>query len=339
MARGPQRPRRSNVAILVIAALVLVGGAAIVGSLALAGVITLPFTSKTALAANSSSGKSNDHNGQIPIPIGARSMQAFNRVEREDLFDTQTKTVKISWVEPATAKKMGFITQYPEVIGRVLNHDKEAGYAFTEADFYPKGAQPTPANAVEANMRGLYVDPSKIEGLGALKRDDHFDLIAVKPAGAAVDHTTTYGDRSIAQSEADRRVWNTTSRALVQNGKVILALPPSQAGKPKAGDQMYIQISPNEFVGLQDALALGARISCATRPAIAAASTKPMPDPSAPVPTDSIEVLSGAKSRRYEIPSAKPDEDGATGDGDKSDSKPTPPNDPPKKNGAQAREK
>jgi hypothetical protein len=337
MARGTTRPRRPNTTVLLIALLAVVGGIAIVASLAAAGVVTLPFMQKSTLAAD----KSSDHKGQIPIPIAARSVAVFNALQREDLFDPQTRTVKISWVEPETAKKMGFITQYPELLGRVLNHDKSPGYAFTEADFYPKGAQPTPANAVEPNMRGLYVDPNKIDGLAALKRGDHFDLMAVKPgvSGASDHANTSYGSASIARSESDKRVWNTSSRALVQAGKVIMALPAASAGKPKAGDQMYIQVSPDEFVDLQDALTLGARISCATRPAIAAGATKPLPDPSAPVPTDSIEVLSGSKSRRFEIPSAKPAEDTTSGDAEPSGTRPGGGSDPdPKKKGALARE-
>jgi len=259
----------------------------------------------------------------------------FGAIQREDLFDPQTKTIKLSWVEPETAAKQGFITKYPELLGRVLNHDKSPGYAFTESDFYPKGSSPTPANAVESNMRGLYVEPSKIDGLASLKRGDHFDLIAVKPSASSGDHSnTTYGNSAIARSESDHRAWNTTSRALVQNGKVIMALPAAEAGKPKPGAQMYIQVSPDEFVGLQDALALGAHISCATRPALAAETTKPMPDAGAPVPSDTIEVLSGTKSRSYEIPAAKPAEESSNGD-----SEPAKPTDPePKKKGAQARE-
>jgi hypothetical protein len=184
-------------------------------------------------------------------------------------------------------------------------------------------------------MRGLYVDPSKIDGLAALKRADHFDLIAVKPSASTGDHSnTTYGNSSIARSESDHRAWNTTSRALVQNGKVIMALPAAEAGKPKPGAQMYIQVSATEFVDLQDALALGAHISCATRPAIAAETTKPMPDPNAPVPTDTIEVLSGTKSRSYEIPAAKPEE---STNGDEP-VKPVPEPEP-KKKGAQTRER
>jgi hypothetical protein len=116
-----------------IALLAVVGGIAIVASLAAAGVVTLPFMQKSALAGD----KSSDHKGQIPIPIAARSVAVFNALQPGDLFDPQTHTVKISWVEPEMAKKMGFITQYPELLGRVLNHDKSPGYAFTEADFYP----------------------------------------------------------------------------------------------------------------------------------------------------------------------------------------------------------
>jgi hypothetical protein len=340
MARGTNpRPRKSNTKVLLIALVAVIGGIAIIASLVATGVLKLPFMEKPALAAESN--KSSDHKGQIPIPIAARSIQVFSAVQREDLFDSQTRSVKISWVDPEAAKKQGFITQYPEVIGRVLNHDKAVGYAFTEADFYPKGAQPTPANAVERNMRGLYVDASRIDGLAALKRDDHFDLIAVKqtPGGQSAGTSTSYGNASIARSESDRRAWNTTSRALVQNGKVIMALPAASAGKAKAGDQMYIQISPDEFVGLQDALALGAHISCATRPAIGTEATKPLPDPGAPVPTDTIEVLSGSKSRNYQIPASKPSEDASNTDGDSNGAKPNSTNDPePKKKSAPTRE-
>jgi hypothetical protein len=295
MARGNIRTRRSTSKTLLTVGLILVAGVALVTTLVLVDAIRLPFFQKTALASGE---KSKDHGTDIPVPVCARAVPVFSAVQPQDLADPQTKSIKYVWLDPKKAKEAGFFTQYGEIVGRVLNHDKNPGYAFTEADFYPKGAQPTPANAVEEGKRGMYIDPANIPGLRELKRGDSFDLMSVKPGAKGAN-----GQDS-----------GPIATSLVSGGKVIMALPAAEKGKPKSGEQMYIQVSAQEFVDLGAALATGAKVSCASRPGIAAAAPKALPIPPPTVAPDTIEILSGKSgSRRQQVPSGSPSEEEGSG--------------------------
>jgi hypothetical protein len=322
MAQTNPRARRPKSSRLLAAGLIVVAVVALLTTLVLVGAVNLPFLKKEALAGGSN-GK--DHGTDIPIPICARPIQVFNVVQPQDLNDPQTGTIKVVWVDPAKAKQAGFFTQYAEVVGRVLKHDKSPGYAFTEADFYPKGALPTPANAVEQGKLGMYVDPAKISGLGDLKRGDVFDLLGVK---------TGVKDSS-GQSKG------TQARSVVSGGKVIMALRVPENGRMHAGDQMYIQVSPQEVVDLQAALAAGDHISCATRPGIAGVQTGPLPIPPPTLRPDTIEILSGKGNvRREEVPSSPEDTQNADSMPPADSNAPVHPGEPqPKKKNPQQGEK
>jgi hypothetical protein len=124
---------------------------------------------------------------------------------------------------------------------------------------------------------------------------------------------------------------------LVTGGKVIMALPPATPGhQGKTGDQMYVQVTPQEAVDLEAALATGAHISCATRPAIAGVQTGPLPIPSPDPTPDVIEILSGKSSRRETLPSSTTTaEDSSSNDAKPSGNKPAQPAEPePKKQGS-----
>lgn len=314
MARGNTRTRRSSTRLLLTVGIILVAGVALVTTLVLVDAIRLPFLQKTAIAGGE---KTKSHGKDIPVPVCARPIPIFTAVQPQDLADPQTKTIKFSWVDPDKAKEKGFFTQYSDIVGRVLRKDKNPGFAFTEADFYPKGALPTPANAVEQGKLGMYVDPAKIPGLGDLKQGDTFDLMGVQTG----------------IKDANGQKNGTVASSLVTGGKVILALRMQANGRPKPGEQMFIQVTPQEHVDLQSALAAGARISCAARPGIAGVETGPLPIKTPEPAPDTIEILSGKSgSRMQQVPSGT--EASSDADAGQGATQPGPPADAvPKKKG------
>jgi hypothetical protein len=198
------------------------------------------------------------------------------------------------------------------IVGRVMARDKTPGYAFTEADFLPKGTRASPTAGIEAGMRGMYVAADQIEGLKVLKRGDRFDLLAVKP-GSGKDrsggrHDSTFVTPQVQAAQAEQ-VWEAPSRVLVQNGKVIVPLQHTDAAQARSKDteQIFISIAESEVEQLTEALATGARITCLSRSALPGADATSLPEPAPPEPTQFIQVISGSKSSVTVVPAAERD--------------------------------
>jgi hypothetical protein len=77
------------------------------------------------------------------------------------------------------------ITNIADVIGRVLDHDKEPGYVFTEADFLPPGTREGITAGIPAGKRAVRISADKVDGLYGLHAGDRFDLLATMPIEAS----------------------------------------------------------------------------------------------------------------------------------------------------------
>ena len=78
--------------------------------------------------------------GLIPVPTPAKLISAYTRVRRDHLWDAANTRFTVVYLPPrAVTPEM--ITNIADIIGRVLDHDKEPGYVFTQEDFLPKGTR------------------------------------------------------------------------------------------------------------------------------------------------------------------------------------------------------
>ncbi len=316
MAHPKTRGRQSSKNALLVIGLLLVGGVAAIGTVLMIGDVKLPFFNRTVEAKER---KSEDLTGKVAVPLLARTIPAYTAVTLDDLYDAATKQLKATHLDPKKAEEKAFLTKIDEIVGRVMARDKEPGYAFKESDFLPKGTRPGPTAGLEPNTRGMWVNVSKIAGLRGLKRNDRFDLMAVKYAANKGRSSEAGQNSTVAAAQADQAMWDASNRVLVQNGKIVVPFPlPGAAPSSRDKEEVFIQVTDVEADPLTDALAINAQITCFSRSSRPGGDESPLPVPPPPVPVESIEVISGGKSSVHVVPprTPSPDESSALDDGE-----------------------
>src|SRR5438105_4320483 len=69
--------------------------------------------------------------GMIAVPIAARTIHAYAKITQADLLDPQTGDFAMLYFRPDRIDN-NVITHLADIWGRVLNHEKPAGFDFTE---------------------------------------------------------------------------------------------------------------------------------------------------------------------------------------------------------------
>src|SRR5689334_16322949 len=110
----------------------VVGGAGTVGTLQATGQIDLPFFRRP---------PANTHEGEIAVPISAADIPAYTMITRDHLLDGETGALKVLWMKKENVRAE-MLTDISKIIGRVVNHEKQPGYAFRATDFLPEGTRP-----------------------------------------------------------------------------------------------------------------------------------------------------------------------------------------------------
>lgn len=321
MAQQKRRARSTGMSVLLMLLLIIIGAIAAVGTVWFVGEGRL-FGRKeapTVAAKDPAPAKPKDERpGMISVPICARTIEAYTPVSNEDLIDPKEKDFATRKVSAEKARENGWLTDLTAIRGRVMSHDKSPGYAFTEADFMPKGTRPGPAAAIEPGTRGVWVEPKQVQGIDSLRRGDRFDLMAMVRLR---DQRGESGLSPQAQaSQADTKAWQSSKRVLVNNGKVIVPMPADALRRQNA--KIFVQVSEGEVNDLSDALAVSADIVCYLRSGQPGAAGSDLPEPARPAPTDTIEVIQGGKTTTVQLPGgtggdaqpqAAPDDGGGEG--------------------------
>jgi Flp pilus assembly protein CpaB len=170
-----------------------------------------------------------------------------------------------------------------DVIGRVLAHDKNPGYVFTEADFLPKGTREGVVAGIPAGKRAVRISADKVEGLYGLHSGDRFDLLATMPVDAArggaqaFDVAGVYGQQLAMEARLSNWQKQATVRVLVQSGVIVEAMatrgvPMFQSSLTEGGvtrvrpvQEAVIAINPEEVARLTEAMAVNATITAVPR--------------------------------------------------------------------------
>lgn len=210
--------------------------------------------------------------GMVRVPMSGRLIPAYTKLMREDLWNTETNYWNEQWVPESSVRAGGAIADRTKVLGRVLDHDKPAGYAFTEDDFLPPGTRPGVVAGVPPGKRSLTVEVGKVQGLHMLRPGDHFDLLAAQkledgrlPAGSRRIVSGAGGGAGETKQAAVRvlvrdgvvvtpprtRTENTTSQSLIGGT--------TTRGKPV--EEMVVAIEPGEMAPLAEAMAVGASLT------------------------------------------------------------------------------
>ena len=145
MRPATSRRAKSPLKTIVLGTLTLLfGAAATVGGLWAAGV-DLPFLKSEP-----------DHTGMVAVPIHDADHPGLSRGSRATTCSSPRRGLpKYMYLPPEMAKQLGVITNFNQITGRVLDHEKPPGYPFTEKDFLPKGTRPGLVAAIPAGKRAL----------------------------------------------------------------------------------------------------------------------------------------------------------------------------------------
>lgn len=240
-----------------------------------AGVATLWYFQKPAFLF----ARGPNRTGLVPVPISGVAITAYTKVTRDHLWDPKNQNISVVWMRPEQVTQQ-MHTRLDQIIGRVLDHDKMAGYVFTEEDFLPKGTRPGIVAGIPPGKRALRLEADKLQGLVGLRRGDRFDLIsalALDPANNTFSGAGIYANQMQMQANMSNWKKQATVRVIVQNGVVVE--PMSVRNVPIANrtltqgtvirtrpvQEIVIAMDPHEVPRLAEALAVDAEINCVPR--------------------------------------------------------------------------
>lgn len=218
--------------------------------------------------------------GLVPIPTSAATIPAYSRVNRDHLWNAKAGAFSMIYLRPDQVPPE-VLRSTSQIVGRVLDHEKPPGYAFTESDFLPQGTRPGLVAGIPAGKRALRVEADRIHGLFGLRPGDRFDLVSTLTIdagrGAGVPAAGVYSLQLELQARMTNWQKQATVRVLVQSGSIVE--PVQTRNVPVASNTMtqgmvvrarpvqevVIAVAPGEVASLTEAMAVGAEISCVPR--------------------------------------------------------------------------
>jgi hypothetical protein len=219
----------------------------------------------------------------IPVLVSGRAIPAYTRITREHLVDPKTGDLAIRYLSPKTIEEKELIpaNKIDQIIGRVLNRDKQPTYAFTEKDFFPRETRPGVVAGIPPGKRAFVLQGEKIAGIHELKAGDRFDLLGSLPVDFEKSLAKHKGvgveDALLANQLSGNTLPKRASvKVLVQNGMIVVPVKvrqvPLGSGAPKGGQpptkpvqEITIAVDPREVAPLMEALAINAHIVCVAR--------------------------------------------------------------------------
>ena len=271
---SPVAPRRhgtlSTMSRPMVAATVVVAAIAAVVLLALLGVIDL-----SKLRSNQPSTA-----GLIAVPTSAVQIPAHTRIRRDHLWDRANSRISVVYLPPrAVTKEM--LLNITQIIGRVLDSEKEPGYVFTDADFLPRGTREGLVAGIPAGKRAIRVSAERVEGLYGLNAGDRFDIVATMPIDAAdggrsLNFSGPYSQEIALETQLSNWEKQATVRVIVQNAVIVEPMvarsvpvtttsAQAAAARARAVQEAVIAVSPTEVALLTEAMAVDARLSSIPR--------------------------------------------------------------------------
>jgi len=216
--------------------------------------------------------------GMVAVPVPARPIPAYTRVTRDHLWDLPANRLAVVYLPPrAVTPEM--LRELPQILGRVLDHDKAAGYVFTDADFMPRGTREGLVAGIPAGKRAIRVPAESVEGLYGLRRGDRFDVVATMPidadrgaASQAFGFSGVYGQQMALEARLSNWQKQATVHVIVQNGVIVepmgtRVMPVAQASAVEGGrarqrtvQEVVIAVDPWEVARLTEAMAVQARV-------------------------------------------------------------------------------
>jgi Flp pilus assembly protein CpaB len=221
--------------------------------------------------------------GLVPIPIPARAIPVYTKITRDHFWDPAKNQMTVVYL-PARSVTPEMLPSLQDILGRVLNHDKPAGYVFTEGDFLPKGTREGLVGGIPPGKRAVRVPADKVEGLYGLRPGDRFDLVATLPidagrggAAQAFNVGGVYGQQLALQARLSNWQKQATVHVMVQNGVIVESMSTRQVPvftntltqggitRMRPVQEGVIAVDPDEVAQLTEAMAVDAKISTVPR--------------------------------------------------------------------------
>ena len=296
--RSPTRRMSPVSAILLLLLILVVGGGGTIAALYGLGIVNLPFLHHEI-----------SHAGMIAVPMSGERIPAYTRINRDHLANPKTHELNVLWI-PKRSRSPQMLTDLSKIIGRVMDHDKPAGYAFTESDFLPVGTRAGPAAGIPAGKRSLTLDVTHLSGVFDLQAGDHIDLLATVPIeplkGGGARSNPTSGVL-VAQQRMASMQKRASVRPLAEDAVVVEPVKTRQ--KPISSSsltqgtttrtvpvqEIVIAVDPAEVAPVTEAVAMHVDIMCVARSGLpndpAAKRLTPGSDPLSQVKV--IDAISG----------------------------------------------
>lgn len=222
--------------------------------------------------------------GLVPVPTPAKIIPAYTRIRRDHLWDAPRARLAIVYLPPrAVTPEM--IVNIADVIGRVLDHEKEPGYVFTESDFLPKGTREGIVAGIPPGKRAVRISADRVDGLFGLHAGDRFDLVATMPidanrgggSGSSFGFSGPYSQELALQAQLSNWSKQATVRVIVQSAVVVepmstrgvpvvqTSLTDGAATRVRPVQEAVIAVDPDEVALLTEALAVEARLTSIPR--------------------------------------------------------------------------
>jgi len=260
--------------------------------------------------------KPNTHEGEVAIPTSLENIPAYTRVSRDHLLDPETGALHVFWMKPENVKPdMITVEDINKIIGRVVNHEKQANYAFRETDFLPPGTRPGMVAGIPPGKRSYTLEVTKIKGIQSLKAGDRFDLLATLPVDDKLSARLPENTQLVSTGNVIVPQKRATVRVIARNSIVVSPMTTRLVPTTSEGlitgttrgtrpvTEVVFALDPQEITDLSEALNVNADIMCAARsghPDDAKVTTETPELP--PQPMQTVETIQGGRRHMAAFP-------------------------------------
>lgn len=218
---------------------------------------------------------------KVSVPVSAVDIPAYTKLRRDHLWDSKQGRFTTVLLDEQDVPDSVF-RDLSKIVGRVLDHDKPAGYVFTKDDFYPKGTREGLVAGIPPNKMMLLVEANKVKGLYGLRPGDRFDIvrtIPVNPKGGEPSRNAAgpYGDQISFAMKLSNWDKQAEVRVVVRDG--VMVTPVKTRDRPTSSQsltrgavartvpiqEIYIAVAPEETAPLTEAMAVGADVRAVIR--------------------------------------------------------------------------
>lgn len=118
--------------------------------------------------------------GMVPVPITARPLKPFARIQAEDFIDPATGKIRLFYFPESKVKKT-WVTDVSALLDRIVTHEIEAGRVIQGSDLLPEGTRPGVVAGVGPGEVAISIDDRLLRGLKEAHVGDIFTVMGTRP--------------------------------------------------------------------------------------------------------------------------------------------------------------